>query len=222
MKILLFGATGMIGQGVLREALADDEVREVLAVGRSATGRSHEKLRELLHRDFEDFSAIEDRLAGYDACLFCLGVSSGGMRADEYERITYGYTLAVAETLARIAPTMTFAYVSGAGTDGSERGRTRWARVKGKTENALLRLPFRTAYMFRPGLIVPRHGIVSRTPAYRLLYAVLSPLHPLLARLAPQQLLTTESLGRAMLAAAKHGAPKRVLEAPDINRLAAG
>lgn len=143
MKIILFGATGMIGQGALREALADDAIGEVLSVGRQPTARSHPKLCELLHRDFEDLSAIEGQLAGYDACLFCLGVSSGGVRADEYERITYGFTLAVAEALARIAPGMTFVYVSGAGTDATERGRTRWTRVKGRTENALLSLPFR-------------------------------------------------------------------------------
>ena len=220
MRLLLFGATGMIGQGALREALLDPAVSEVLCVGRSASGRSHPKLRELVHRNFTDFSAVEGQLVGYDACLYCLGVSSGGMRADEYERITYGYTLAVAETLARIAPGMTFVYVSGAGTDASERGRTRWARVKGKTENALLLLPFRAAYMFRPGLIIPLHGIVSRTPAYRILYGLLTPLHPVLAHLAPGHVLTTESLGRAMLVAAEHGAPKRVLAAPDINRLA--
>lgn len=221
MRILLFGSTGMIGKGVLREALRDDDVSEVLAVGRSKTGQTHPKLRELQHDDFSDYAAVEERLAGYDACLFCLGVSSAGMTQARYEEITYGFTLAAARSLVKRTPEMTFLYVSGAGTDSSERGRSMWARVKGKTENALLGLPFRASYMFRPGFIQPRHGIVSRTPSYRILYAIVAPLFPLLERLAPRHLLTTETLGRAMLAAAKHGAPERVLEPPDINRLVA-
>jgi uncharacterized protein YbjT (DUF2867 family) len=219
MKTILFGATGMVGQGVLRECLRDPTVERVLSIGRSRTGIAHSKLEEIVHGDLWHYEAITPRLAGFDACFFCLGVSSGGMRPDEYERLTYEITLAAGETMARLNPGMTFVYVSGAGTDSSESGRTRWARVKGRTENALLRLRLR-AYMFRPGVIVPLHGIRSKTASYRMFYAVLGPLLPLLRRAFPNQVLTTEQIGRAMIAVAKDGAPKRVLETGDIRRLA--
>src|SRR5579863_3143827 len=153
MNVILFGATGMVGQGVLRECVLDPSVQTVLSVGRSATGQKDQKLRELVHQDFLNFSAIEKELSGFDACFFCLGVTSVGMTEENYYRITYGFTLAAAQTLARLNPGMTFIYVSGMGTDSSEHGRTMWARVKGRTENALLRLPFHAAYMFRPGVI---------------------------------------------------------------------
>jgi uncharacterized protein YbjT (DUF2867 family) len=155
-------------------------------------------------------------LSGFDACFFCLGVSSSGMTEPEYERVTYGITLAAAETLCRLNPQMTFMYVSGAGTDSSERGRTMWARVKGKTENALLRLPFAAAYMFRPGIIQPLEGIRSKTRAYRVLYAIAKPLLPILKRAFPNHVLTTAEIGQAMLAVAKHGNGRRVLESKDI------
>jgi len=186
---------------------------------RSPTGREQEKLRELVHSDFFDLSAIDAELGGWDACLFCLGVASSGMTEADYQRITYELTLAAAEALVRHNPQMTFIYVSGQGTDSSERGRLMWARVKGKTENALLRLPFRAAYMFRPGFIQPLHGIQSKTPLYRNFYAVAKPLLMLLRRLLPNQIVTTEELGQAMLFAAKYGAPKRILETRDIRAL---
>lgn len=219
MNVLLFGATGMVGQGVLRECLLDPDVRSVVTIGRSATGQQHEKLREIVHEDFSNFSAIEPELSGFDACFFCLGVSSAGMTEEQYERVTYGFTMAAAQTLARLNPCMTFIYVSGAGTDSTERGRTMWARVKGKTENALLRLPFKAAYMFRPSIIQPLHGITSKTKAYRVFYAVTRPLLPLLKALFPRSVTTTEQVGRAMIKAAREGAPQPVLESQDINSL---
>ena len=218
MNAIIFGATGMIGQGVLRECLLDADVQSVRSIGRSATGQRHPKLRELMLEDFLDFSPIESELSGFDACFFCLGVSSAGMTEDRYRQVTYDITMAAARTLVKLNPDMTFIYVSGAGTDSSGSGRAMWARVKGKTENALLRLPFKAAYMFRPAAIQPLHGIVSKTRAYRVLYALTKPLLPLLARF-PRFVTTTEQLGRAMLSVAKHGYSKRILESVDINRI---
>jgi uncharacterized protein YbjT (DUF2867 family) len=219
MKVILFGATGMVGQGVLRECLIDPDVQCVLSIGRGTTGQTRPKLRELVHRDFLDFSPIENQLSGFDACFFCLGVSSVGMKEEDYRRVTYDFTMAAARMLARLNPGMTFVYVSGTGTDSSERGRTMWARVKGKTENALLALPFKAAYMFRPGLIEP-HGIKSKTKLVRISYAVMGPLLPLLRAAFPKYVTTTERMGRAMIEVAKRGAPKTVLETSDINELA--
>ena len=219
MRVILFGASGMVGQGVLRECLLDSEVTTVLSIVRSPTGQQHAKLREIVHKDFFDFTSLESELAGFDACFFCLGVSSAGMSEESYRRVTFNITLAAAKTLAKLNPSMTFIFVSGAGTDSSERGRVMWARVKGQTENALLGLPFKAAYMFRPGVIVPLHGIKSRTMIYRVPYAVLGPILPLLKRLFPKYVTTTEKLGRAMLNAAKSGAPKAILESADINQL---
>lgn len=220
MKVILFGATGMVGQGVLRECLLDPNVERVLAIGRVTTGQQHQKLRELVHKDFSNFSAIESELAGYDACLFCLGVSSAGMSEQDYHRVTYDFTLAAAQPLAQLNPGMTFIYVSGAGTDSTEQGRTMWARVKGKTENALLRLPFKASYMVRPGFIQPQHGIKSKTKLYRAIYAVMGPLYPVLKAMAPKYVTTTEQVGRAMVKVARQGAPKQVLENSDINSIA--
>lgn len=172
-----------------------------------------------MHQDLWNYAAIESELAGFDACFFCLGVSSAGMKEPDYTRVTYGIVMAAAETLSRIDPRMTFVYVSGAGTDSSEQGRIMWARVKGRTENALLRLPFRRAYMFRPGAIQPLHGIRSRTTAYRLLYALTKPLLPLLRWAFPNQILTTGQIGRAMLRVSRDGAPNRILESKDINAI---
>ena len=217
MRVVLFGATGMVGQGVLRECLLDPDVESVLSVGRTATGQPHAKLRELEHRDFLDFSPIKNELAGFDACFFCLGVSSAGMKEDAYRRITYDFTMAAARRLARLNPDMTFVYVSGMGTDSSERGRTMWAKVKGKTENELLGLPFKAAYMFRPGLIVPLDGIKSKTRLYRAFYAAMAPLLPLLNAAFPKYVTTTEQVGRAMIKVARQGATKSVLENSDIN-----
>ena len=219
MKILLFGATGMIGQGVLRECLLDPQVTDILSVGRSPSGRTHPKLRDILHQDFFDFSAIEGELSGLDACFFCLGITSAGLTEEAYHRVTHDLTLAAARTLSRLNPGMTFIYVSGAGTDSTGRGRVMWARVKGQTENALLRLPFRAVYLFRPGLIQPLHGITSSTRLYRILYRVMGPVLPLLKAVWPDSLTTTEQLGKAMIHATLRGAPKAVLETVDINRL---
>ncbi|MGA2880225.1 MAG: NAD-dependent epimerase/dehydratase family protein [Bryobacteraceae bacterium] len=219
MKVLLFGATGMVGQGVLRECLLDPEIESVVCVGRAATGQQHAKLRELMHADFLDFSPIENQLQGFDACFFCLGVSSAGMSEENYQRVTYGITLAAARTLARLNSNITFIYVSGTGTDSTERGRVMWARVKGKTENELLRLPFHAAYMFRPGVIVPLHGIQSKTRVYRAFYTLLGPVLPLLQGRFPKYVTTTEQIGHAMLKVAKNGWPKRVLETSDINEV---
>src|SRR5499427_1573317 len=216
MKVILFGATGMIGQGVLRECLLDPQVDLVLSIGRSKTGTEHPKLREIVQNDLWHYAAIEPQLSPFDACFFCLGVSSTGMKPEQYERITYGITLAAAETLARLNPQMTFVYVSGAGTDSSEHGRSAWARVKGRTENALLRLPFKAAYMFRPGLIEPLHGIRSRTRSYRVFYMLTRPVTPLLRLAFPNFILTTEQLGRAMIAVAQGVECKRILEIRDI------
>lgn len=219
MKVVLFGGTGMVGQGVLRECLLDPGVERVLSVVRTASGQRHPKLRELVHRDFLDFSPIEHELSGYDAAFFCLGATSAGKSEKEYSRITYDITMAAATLLARLNPQMTFVFVSGAGTDSTERGKVMWARVKGRTENALLRLPFKAAYMFRPGVIEPMHGLKSRTALYRIPYLVLGPFLPWLRRRFPQYVTTTEQLGRAMIAAARHGAPRTLLESADINRL---
>jgi len=218
MNILRFGASGMVGQGVLRECLLDPDVARVLSIVRAPTGKGDPKLRELVHRDFFDFSGLESELSGNDACFFCLGVSSAGMKEADYRRVTYDITLAAARLLARLNPAITFIYVSGLGTDSSERGRSMWARVKGKTENDLLRLPFKAAYMFRPGGIVPLHGVRSKTGFVQATYTVLGPLLPLLYKLFPQYVTTTEQIGRAMLKVAKQGAPKSILETADINR----
>ena len=220
MKVVLFGATGMVGQGVLRECLLDPGIDHVLSIGRNKTGQPHPKLRELEHCDFLDFSGIENQLTGYDACFFCLGVSSAGMNEEAYRRVTYDFTLAAARAMARQSPRLTFIYVSGTGTDSTERGRVMWARVKGATENALRTLGFRAAYSFRPGYIQPLHGVTSRTPWVRALYVVAAPLYPLLNALAPRYVTTTERIGRAMINVAARGWRSAVLETPDINEAA--
>ncbi len=219
MNVALFGATGMVGQGVLGECLGDPQVESVLVVGRSATGRQDPKLREHVVSDVTALSSVAPEIARIDATFFCVGVSSLGKNEADYTRLTFELTLSVARALAAIRPAMTFVYVSGMGTDSSERGRTMWARVKGRTENALLALPFKAAYMFRPGMIVPGPGIQSRTTWYRLLYAITRPLGPVVQRFFPNAVTTSEQLGRAMLAVARGGYPARVLETRDINSL---
>jgi len=219
VKLLLFGATGMVGQGVLRECLIDPSVERVVTVGRRSTGDKHPKLGELVYPDLSTLAPLEPQLSGFDACLFCLGVSALGMTEAQYTRVTFDLTMGVAKTLLRTSPGLTFIYVSGAGTDSSERGRAMWARVKGRTENALLSLPFKAAYMFRPGLIIPLHGIRSSTRWYNVAYFVLKPITPVLERIAPTTVTTTERVGRAMLAVARNGYPSHILEMADINRL---
>jgi len=216
MKVILFGATGMVGQGVLRECLRDDGVDAVLAVGRSPPGTTHPKLRELVRKDLFDFDASGADLRGYDACFFCLGVSSAGMSEADYTRVTYDLTLGWAQALARANPAMTFVYVSGAGTGG----KAMWAQVKGRTEAALLAL-FPSAYMVRLAALRAMHGEVSKTRWTRIAYALSRPLFPLLRAMAPGSVVTTEELGRAMIRAARQGAPKRVLEPRDLRALGA-
>jgi uncharacterized protein YbjT (DUF2867 family) len=206
----------MVGDGVLHECLADDRVTTVLAVGRSPLGLSHPKLRELRRADFFAYDDLAAELATIDACFFCLGVSSVGMSDEEYARQTFDLTLAAGRALAAAHPGATFCYVSGEGTDGTERGRVMWARVKGRTENALMALSL-DAYMFRPGLIRTRPGKKSKTALYRAGYAVLGPLFPVLQRLAPTHVTTVENIGRAMIRCAVDGYPKHVLENVDIN-----
>jgi uncharacterized protein YbjT (DUF2867 family) len=218
MKVLIFGGTGMVGQGVLRECLRAVDVEVVAPVGRNATGHHDPKLREIVHADLFNLAAIEPELTGFDACFFSLGVSAAGISEADYARINYTLTLAVAETLSRLNPGMTFVYVSGAGTDSTENSRVMWARVKGRTENALLRLPVK-AFMVRPGLIQPLDGIQSKTRTYRILYSLTKPFLPLLRWALPSQVLTTREIGRAVLEVARRGHEKRILETRDIRAL---
>jgi uncharacterized protein YbjT (DUF2867 family) len=219
MKVLIFGATGMVGQGVLRECLRAPDVEVVQTIGRTRTGQLDPRLIEVVQPDLMDYRAAEASLTGFDACFFCLGVSSVGMQEAEYARLTYDLTLAAAQTLARLNPQMTFVYVSGASTDSTEQGRSMWARVKGKTENALQRLPFKGVYLFRPGVIQPLNGARSKTRSYQLFYTLARPFLSTLRALFPNQILSTEDIGLAMLAVARHGADKAVLETADIRAL---
>ena len=220
MNILIFGASGMVGQGVLRECLRDSDVTSVVTIGRAPLGQSDPRLRDIVLPDLFAIETLGAQLDGFDACFFCLGVSSFGKNEADYTRITHDLTLAIAAPLAARNSGMTFVYVSGAGTDGSEQGRFMWARVKGRTENALARLPFRAVYLFRPGFIQPLHGIVSRTGWYRAIYAASGPLAALAKRLSPASVTTTEAMGRAMLAVARRGYSQPVLGNADINRAA--
>ncbi len=217
MKIVLFGGSGMVGQGVLRECLRDDDVTEVLSVVRRPTGAGDPKLTEVVHADFTDLSSLAADLAGVDACFYCLGVSSVGMNEADYRRVSYDFPLATATPMITQDPALTFIYVSGAGT--SSTGRAMWARVKGEAENALLALSEHT-YAFRPGAILPVHGVKSKTTLYRTVYAIIRPLHPLLIRI-PKYVTADDRVGRAMLNVAKNGYPKRILESTDINKAAA-
>ncbi|WP_308634869.1 NAD-dependent epimerase/dehydratase family protein [Paenibacillus silvisoli] len=219
MKVLLFGATGMVGQSVLRECLLDPQVTSITAVGRSVTGQQHPKLHDIKHGELLDLSAIEERVQGFDACFFCLGVSSAGMSEAKYRELTYDLTLSIARTLARLNPRMTFIYVSGSGTDSTERGRSMWARVKGKTENDLLKLPFQAAYMFRPGAILPKNGVRSKTKLYQAIYDVMRPFYPLLERGFKNGITTSEKLGRAMINIVRQGYHTPFIESSDINKL---
>lgn len=220
MKILIFGATGMVGQGVLRECLLAADVEQVTAVGRTPLTQTDPKLHQVLLADFYQPQLIKDELKGYDACFFCLGMSSSGKSEAVYRRETYDMTLGIAKLLASESPNMTFTYVSGAGTDSTERGRAMWARVKGRTENDLQKLPFAGVYLFRPGVIVPLHGIESKTASYRVFYRWSKPLLNLARKLFPHQVITTEILGQAMLNAARGEAGRYVLESKDIGVLA--
>jgi uncharacterized protein YbjT (DUF2867 family) len=216
MNILIFGATGMVGQGVLRECLQARDVTRVVAVGRQSTRLVHERLAEIVVADLSRLEAHRDRLAPFDACFFCLGVSSLGMNEADYTRITYDLTLSVARLLARENPQMTFTYVSGAGTDSSGMGNRMWARVKGRTENALCTLGFKGAYMFRPGVIQPLHQVQSKKALYRAAYVVAKPWFGIMSKFWPRSIVTSEQVGLAMLGVARRGYPRAVLEVPDI------
>ena len=207
----------MIGQGVLRECLLDPEIKKVVTIGRSSVGSTHQKLKDVVTKDLFDLSGVEQDLTNLNACFFCLGVTSAGMSEPAYTRITHDLTVAIAETLLRLNPEMGFVFVSGRSTDSTERGSIMWARVKGKAENAVQRMPFKWTYMFRPGLIQPLHGIKSRTALYRIPYTIMSPFTPLLRRRFPHVVTTTEILGRAMINVAKNGYSKPILETEDID-----
>lgn len=217
MRIIIFGATGMVGQSALRECLLDEDVQEILAISRKNTNQQHEKLKEIELENVADLSSIEHEITGFDACFFCLGVSSAGMKEEEYRKITYDITLSVATTFARINQQMTFIYVTGSGTDSSEKGRSMWARVKGKTENDLLRLPFKAAYMFRPGAIIPMHGVKSKTKLYQFFYDILKPFYPLLMK--SNGVITSEQVGKAMIHVARVGYSRPVIESHELKRI---
>jgi uncharacterized protein YbjT (DUF2867 family) len=213
VKVIIFGATGMVGQGTLRECLLAADVEQVLSVGRTPTGLSHPKLREVTLADFTDLSPIEGELSGYDACFYCLGVSSVGMSEQAYTKVSFDFPIAAARTLARINPDLTFVYVSGAGT--SATSRQMWSRVKARTEQTVLEL-FRNGYAFRPGFIQPTRGVTSKTRLYQYAYVLTAPLFPLLDRLAPKSVTTSDRLGRAMLRAARTGFADHIVTNADM------
>ncbi len=219
VKVVILGATGMVGQGVLHEALADPGVEAVLTIGRKGTGLANSKLHEIVRADLFDLEPIATQLAGYDACFFCLGVSSVGVKEDAYRRLTHDLTLSIARTLLRLNPAMTFCFVSGEGTDAA--GRSMWARVKGQTENELIALGFKGAYMFRPGFIRPMKGVRSRTRLYHLLYVTLGWTFPILKALVPDFVTTSELVGQAMLRVSREGFTKPILATKDINAVGA-
>lgn len=216
MKVIITGTTGMVGKGVLLECLDDERITEVLVVNRSSLNMQHPKLKEIIHKDFHNLSAIKEQLQGYDACFFCLGVSAAGMSEEKYTKLTYDLTIHFAETV--VNPNMTFTYVSGAGTDSTEKGRMMWARVKGRTENTLLKMPFKKAYMFRPGAILPKRGVKSKTGLYNFFYVILRPFFPLMAMSA--SVTDTVKVGKAMIQVALNSNDKTHLENKDINELA--
>jgi uncharacterized protein YbjT (DUF2867 family) len=220
IKVIITGSTGMVGKGVLLECLNNPLVSDVLVVNRQPVNIQHQKLKEIIHANFFDLSSIEQELRGYDACFFCLGVSAFRMKEEDYRHVTYDLTVHFAETLVKLNPQLTFCYVTGQGTDSTEKGSVMWARIKGKTENALLAMPFKGAYMFRPGYIHPMHGIKSRTALYNAFYVVLKPLYPLLKALLPNSVTTNEAIGKAMITVAVKNEPKHILNPVDINRLA--
>ena len=216
IKAIITGSTGMVGEGVLHECLKHPDVESVLVINRKPCGVKHSKLKEIIHKDFFDLSEIENQLSGYNACYFCAGVSSIGKKEQEYKKVTYDLTINFAKSLAGLNSEMVFTYVSGSGTDSSEKGKAMWARVKGKTENDLLKLSFKKAYMFRPGYIQPIKGL---TRTYRI-YKFIAPLYPLLKRLFPKYVISLEETGQAMIKATLFGYNKFILECDDIRRVA--
>jgi hypothetical protein len=220
MKVIITGATGMVGKGVLLECLDHRDVEEVLSVSRRSTSIKHPKLKELIHADFSEFESVADQLTGYDACYACMGVSAAGMSEEQYTLMTYGYTLALARMLFSINPGMTFNYVSGEGTDSTEKSRTMWARVKGKTENDLLGMGFKQAFMFRPGAIIPLRGIQPSSKMYRVLINNLKWLLKLIKKISPQSVVDTTQIGLAMIKVTAKGYDKKVLKPRDIQIVA--
>jgi uncharacterized protein YbjT (DUF2867 family) len=218
MKVILFGGTGMVGQGVLRECVEDSGVEQILLVVRKTTGVASPKVVELVHEDFFDWNGVEERFAGFDVCFFCLGISAVGMKEAEYRRTTYDLTLNVAKMLERVGSVKTFEYVSGMSTNAN--GQQMWARVKGETENALMAMSFTQTYCFRPGYIQPLHGVRSKVGWYNGIYAALSWAYPVMRRVGPKFVTSTEEVGRAMIAVARNGYPKKVLEMADIHAVA--
>jgi len=218
IKVILFGSTGMIGQGVLLECLENKGVESILVINRQSCNTTHPKLKEIICRDLFDLSGLTSEMKDHNACFFCLGISSVGLSEKGYHRITYDLTLNAASILVKLDPEMTFCYISGAGTDSSENGKVMWARVKGKTENALLALPFKKAYMFRPGFIQPLKGIRSKTKTYNMIYAVFKPFYFLLKHFS-SIVTNTETFGKAMIITALNGYEKNILENKDINYL---
>jgi hypothetical protein len=216
VKVIITGSTGMVGEGVMHECLMSPDVESVLIINRKPGNHVHSKLKEIIHPDFSDFKAIQEQLIGYNACFFCMGVSSVGMKEPEYTRITYDITLAFAKILVKNNPGMVFNYVSGTGTDSSEKGRSMWARVKGKTENDLQKFSFRDAYMFRPGYIHPTKGLKN---TYRI-YKILGVLYPLWKLIFPKNVCKLQDIGLAMINSVTKGYEKKILEAPDIIKLA--
>jgi uncharacterized protein YbjT (DUF2867 family) len=216
MKVIITGSTGMVGKGVMYECIDDPVIDIILLVNRSSTGIQHPKVKEVLVKDFFQLESLREHLVGFDACFFCLGVSSVGMNEADYTKVMYELPLHFAKELLALNPQMTFCFVSGAGTDSTEKGKSMWARVKGRAENAILSLGFKDAFMFRPAFIQPLRGIRSRTQWYNALYLITMPLHFLLRKM-PKYVTDTTTLGKAMITVAKHGYPKSILESEDIN-----
>jgi uncharacterized protein YbjT (DUF2867 family) len=220
MKVIITGASGMVGKGVLLQCLDHPDVEKILSIGRSELDMDHPKLIQLIHEDFSDFSDILEQLKGYDACYLCMGVSAAGLSEQEYHKMTYEYTLALAKPLIEINPKMICIYVSGQGTDSSEKGRTMWARVKGKTENTLLGLGFKQAFMFRPGGIIPKQGIKPSSKLYRRMLFLFGWLLPIIKAIAPSSIVNSNQIGLAMINATKNGFNKKIIAPKDIIELA--
>ena len=216
IKVIITGATGMVGEGVLHECLLHENIEEILLVTRKSCGITHPKIKELVHNDFYDLSSIASQLKGYDACFFCLGISSIGMKEPDFYKVTYTLTMHFANTLSIQNNAMTFCYISGASTDSTEKGKVMWARVKGKTENDLMKVPFKAVYNFRPGYMQPTKGLKNTLGFYK----YVSWMYPLLKRIFPNRVSTLSELGQAMINAALKGYTKNILEVKDIKALA--
>ena len=219
IKAIIFGASGMVGRGVLLECLDCGDVESVLIVNRESIGINHAKLKEVIHKDFLNYDAIEEQLKGFNACFWTLGISAIGLSEEKYKQITYDFTLKAAKTIIKLNPETTFCYVSGAGTDSTEKGRSMWARVKGKTENDIMKLPFKGSYVFRPGYIQPMRGVKSKTGWYNTMYVLFKWLYPLFKTLFPGMVTTTINFGKAMIKCAKDGYSQQILNSKDINSL---